>query len=380
LYGVGKESKTMKPLSKDAIPRIYYSTPTFDELIRCIKSSIKDKSKFTVALLADNGFNPLIAQRYKEIKLKLKDIFQLVNKVKAIMAKDSNKWNHKDLLNFEKNIEKQAGDFGEYIIPLHKNWYDRIRGIRESIQRKNLIELVSEIESIYDNFQKCDPSIPLKDFLEFSGIFSLCKWYWIKPEEKSPPGALTDVITAWHWGMNRPDQWVEFKPYFTPIELRTEFTPKKMLYNAFGANLVRYNTKDDSMLNWDNPLGQILRGKIEDDTFLNANDFLIYDYEYLHLAPSGEGEKRQTNGPLKSSLKVEWSKDAFSKTVIGKVACNVNYKNDKSYRDFIDKESENSCVIKKTKATKKWLVNMVWIREKRNDLNDEKILLLLNDK
>jgi|GEM_PF-2185537 hypothetical protein len=95
-------------------------------------------------------------------------------------------------------------------------------------------------------------------------------------------------------------------------------------------------------------------------------------------AESNIDNKIDENQPIvhAASKKIRWSADGFSKTVIGKIASGVNYDDDKSYRDFMDKKikEKGNTVIKQTKASKKWLINMDWIREERKDLNEAEIL------
>jgi hypothetical protein len=80
--------------------------------------------------------------------------------------------------------------------------------------------------------------------------------------------------------------------------------------------------------------------------------------------------------------KVEWTKGLYSKTAIGKVACGVEYQDDKSYRDFIDKKIKEKQyeIVQKTIAKNKLRVNIVWLREERKGLSDQQILDKLSSK
>jgi hypothetical protein len=260
----------MGDLYNDKIGRLYYLIPTFIDIFNSVISALTYKKNFTTALLAENGFNPLIAQRHEEIQSKMGGIILLEDELKVMKDKELNHLDNKDLVTLEKDYKEQIGDFGAYIQRLHQEWNDRLRGIRENIQKENLVEIIIELELLNDAFKNCDPPILLKNFLEFEGIFSLCRWYWIKPDKKMPLDALTDVITAWHWAMDRPEQWDNF---LVDINL------KKRLHDVFSSYLVYCKSKDE-------PLVQILNGEIENDTFQNAIAF-IQHYENYPLLPYG---------------------------------------------------------------------------------------------
>ena len=266
----------MDDLYEGSIPKFYCTILPFDEFILDIRKYISNEY-FTLAPLKENGFNPLIIKNYKEIRSLLADILLKKKKVKTEMAKHISEKNNKDLLILKYDINRQINELQEYICFLHDEWRDCLPNIRKNIQKNDLIELVRNIETLYNSLKNCD--IPFKDFLEFKGIFHNCKWYWKKPPKKPPKkphrDALTDVITIGHYALDRRGQWAEFYP---------DLTPQKILYNIFGDFRVRYKTWEDPMLQYlTNPLAQILRDEIVSHTFIDAIRLLNHDKDCLHL-------------------------------------------------------------------------------------------------
>ena len=89
-----------------------------------------------------------------------------------------------------------------------------------------------------------------------------------------------------------------------------------------------------------------------------------------------KGEAKDKKPLQTASKKIRWSAESFSKTVIGKIASNGVYNDEKSFRDFVDRKNreKGKTIIKSTKAPNKWLVNMDWICGERSDLKEKEIL------
>ena len=99
------------------------------------------------------------------------------------------------------------------------------------------------------------------------------------------------------------------------------------------------------------------------------------------LAISTKQEKQRPEPSAEQEDDKNWTKEAFPKTTIGKVACNVLYADDKSYRDYIDKKEKElkMSLIRKTKAGYKFQANLKWIQDERKDLTMDQILKKLKE-
>jgi hypothetical protein len=88
-----------------------------------------------------------------------------------------------------------------------------------------------------------------------------------------------------------------------------------------------------------------------------------------------ELEKKLNNaGFIQKPVDCTWTEKAYSKTCIGKVAANINYSDEKNYRDYIDKALENGEIpIKLSSAKRKHFANLVWLKNKRPELTFEQL-------
>jgi len=121
----------------------------------------------------------------------------------------------------------------------------------------------------------------------------------------------------------------------------------------------------------------IKKPKAKKEYIQNKSIIFLLKEEIFGTTNRDDAGKQNENAiQLEPNNHPDWSKDSFSKTKIGKVACNVGYKDDKSYRDFVDNAEKKPGVraIKKTKAKNRFQVNFTWLCNERTDSTKDKIL------
>ncbi len=198
------------------------------------------------------------------------------------------------------------------------NSYCDLKQIRENILNKNIYKVVQAIKSLYHNFSNLD--IPFENFLKFKREFIDNLWFWTsKTKLMEFVDKHKGKITVWDGQFGHITSDLKYKPYvgkeivnissclwyeaineslkrgitdvvcYKPwgpsdvwnVFIPSDKNPKDKFVEAFG-NLAHNDTKRIGRFRINNPLRQIILGKIEIDTFDNAIEYL----EYIKKHPS----------------------------------------------------------------------------------------------
>ena len=304
--------------------------------------------QFTASLTIDNHFNPLIIKAARDGVLFGDDVFGTMTTL------DIEYYNAVNDLLFDCQIDEDV----------------RI--------------VLMSIQNIYHMLENTGIGTKYYDFIAFSGLFSGCKIYrskgidicvmldWIADNTVNsivaplPPSRIASPkIPYIHNGVKKEAYLVDF---FYKTNSRPIDSIMKIFYGRQKIDMAKIGPKDSL-----NPFMEILAGTINDATFDNAwkcldnlNFLELTDGFSAPMSPSerarlmytpADQTKKETadKDAYEKEKSIQWSKEAYSKTVIGKVASGGLYRHDKSFRDFIDRKTieHGDTIILKNEIFKK---------------------------